>query len=327
MSTIKTVYAGLKLKNPIIVASSGLTDSAAKNKKLEEAGAAAVVLKSLFEEQILHEVKAMDHQQAGYYDGIDYLEQYVRNHHLGEYLQLIASTKEVCTIPVIASISCYQGEGWTEFAQEIEKAGADALEVNTMALQTETDYSYGSYEKRQVEIVDMLRQKVKLPIIVKLGENLTNPVALVQQLYAHGVSAVVLFNRLYQPDIDIEHVKQCAGGVFTTQAALTSTLRWLGISSARVPQISYAASGGVHQPEDVVKTILAGASAVEVCSALYEQGPDFIQRSTGFLVQWLEDKGIASVEQARGRLNQKNVRDTSTFERAQFMRYFSSREA
>ena len=259
MSTIKTVYAGLKLKNPIIVASSGLTDSAAKNKKLEEAGAAAVVLKSLFEEQILHEVKAMDHQQAGYYDGIDYLEQYVRNHHLGEYLQLIASTKEVCTIPVIASISCYQGEGWTEFAQEIEKAGADALEVNTMALQTETDYSYGSYEKRQVEIVDMLRQKVKLPIIVKLGENLTNPVALVQQLYAHGVSAVVLFNRLYQPDIDIEHVKQCAGGVFTTQAALTSTLRWLGISSARVPQISYAASGGVHQPEDVVKTILFAA--------------------------------------------------------------------
>ena len=151
MTNIETTYAGLKLKNPIIVASSGLTDSAAKNQKMEKAGAGAIVLKSLFEEQILRETASMTKNYSGM-DGCDYLETYVRQHQLANYIKLIADTKKVCTIPVIASISCYDDAGWTEFAQQIEQAGADAIEVNMMALQTATDYAYGSFEKRAYPI-------------------------------------------------------------------------------------------------------------------------------------------------------------------------------
>lgn len=323
MTNIETTYAGLKLKNPIIVASSGLTDCAAKNQKLEEAGAGAIVLKSLFEEQILHETASLaEHSSA--MDGGDYLETYVRQHELGNYIKLITDTKKACTIPVIASISCYDEAGWTEFAQQIEQAGADAIEVNMMALQTGTDYVYGSFEQRHVEVLTRLKKDVSIPIIMKLGSNLTCPTALIHQLYAHGAAAVVLFNRLYQPDVDIDNMTQTSGMVFSHQSDLGNTLRWLGIASAQVPQLDMAASGGIHQPQDVVKAILAGAAAVEVCSAVYLQQNAFIGQCCTFLTEWLNGKGIASVSEAKGRLNQKNVKNNSTFERAQFMRYYSS---
>lgn len=325
MTNIETTYAGLKLKNPIIVASSGLTDSAAKNQKMEKAGAGAIVLKSLFEEQILHETASMSKHYSGM-DGCDYLETYVRQNQLANYIKLIADTKKVCTIPVIASISCYDDAGWTEFAQQIEQAGADAIEVNMMALQTGTDYTYGSFEKRHIEVLTQLKKVVGLPVIIKLGSNLTCPPALIHQLFAHGAAAVVLFNRLYQPDIDIDTMAQTSGMVFSQQSDLGNTLRWLGIASAQIPQLDMAASGGIHEPQDVVKAILAGATAVEICSAIYLQGETFIAQCTEFLTEWLQGKGIPTIAEAKGRLNQKNVSDNSTFERAQFMRYYSSHE-
>ena len=156
MTNIETTYAGLKLKNPIIVASSGLTDSAAKNQKMEKAGAGAIVLKSLFEEQILRETASMTKNYSGM-DGCDYLETYVRQHQLANYIKLIADTKKVCTIPVIASISCYDDAGWTEFAQQIEQAGADAIEVNMMALQTATFNRYSRFDKPLHQIVVCFR--------------------------------------------------------------------------------------------------------------------------------------------------------------------------
>lgn len=324
MANIETNYAGLKLKNPIIVASSGLTDCPKKNRELEEAGAGAIVLKSLFEEQILHETASMASDSA-VMDGADYLQTYVRQHQLSNYIKLIEESKKACTIPIIASISCYDNSGWTEFAQEIEKAGADAIEVNMMALQTGIDYAYGSFEQRHIEVLTQLKKAVSLPIIMKLGSNLTCPTALIHQLYANGAAAVVLFNRLYQPDIDIETMTQTSGAVFSNGSELGNTLRWLGIASAQVPQLDLAASGGIHEPQDVVKAILAGATAVEVCSAIYQQYAAFIGQCTSFLQEWLDSKCIASAAEAKGRLNQKNVRNTSTFERAQFMRYYSSK--
>lgn len=213
MATLETTFAGLKLKNPIIISSSGLTDSAAKNQKLYEAGAGAIVLKSLFEEQIMMEADWLGDPNM-YPEGSDYLVGYIREHKLGEYLNLIKETKKVCDIPVIASINCYQDADWIEFARKIEEAGADALEVNILALQTDIQYAYGSFEQRHIDILSHIRKTVNIPVIMKLGDNLTNPIALIDQLYANGAAAVVMFNRFYQPDIDIEKMAQSAGSVF-----------------------------------------------------------------------------------------------------------------
>ena len=184
MATLETTFAGLKLKNPIIVSSSGLTDSAAKNQKLSEAGAGAIVLKSLFEEQIMMEADWMGDPNM-YPEGSDYLVGYIREHKLGEYLNLIKESKKVCNIPIIASINCYQNADWVEFAAKIEEAGADALEINILALQTDVQYAYGSFEQRHIDILSHIKKTVKIPVIMKLGDNLTNPIALIDLSLIH----------------------------------------------------------------------------------------------------------------------------------------------
>ena len=290
MTTLETTYAGLKLRNPIIVGSSGLTNSADKNRRLYEAGAGAVVLKSLFEEQILMDADSLSNPQMAP-EGSDYLLNYVRMHKLGEYLELIRETKKACPIPVIASINCYDDSNWVDFARQIEEAGADALEINILALQTEIDYKPG-----------------------------------MEQLKANGAAAVILFNCFYQPDIDIEKMEQTSGPVFSQPEDFSNALRWVGIASAAVRQLDIAASGGVHTPEAVVKAILAGASAVEVCSAIYTKGPAVIGEFTQFLGKWMERKGMESVQSFRGRLNAGSPDKVNTFERTQFLKYYSSKE-
>ena len=323
MATLETTFAGLKLKNPIIVSSSGLTDSASKNQKLCEAGAGAIVLKSLFEEQIMMEADWMGDANM-YPEGSDYLVGYIREHKLGEYLNLIKESKQVCNIPIIASINCYQDADWINFAKKIEEAGADALEINILALQTEVLYNYGAFEQRHIEILQHIKKTVSIPVIMKLGDNLTNPIALIDQLYANGAAAVVLFNRFYQPDIDIEKLAQTTGSVFSHESDQGKTLRWIGIASAAVKQMDYAASGGVHSAEGIVKAILSGASAIEMCSAIYQQGPAIISEYLNFLNQWMNRKGMESINQFKGMLNIQDLKGVNTFERTQFLKYFSS---
>ena len=195
MTDLKTTFAGLSLRNPIIISSSGLTNSVGKNKKLAEDGAGAIVLKSLFEEQIMLEADQLK-DPAFYPEASDYLEEYIREHKLSEYLTLIKESKKVCPIPIIASINCYTDSEWIDFAKMIEEAGADALEINILALQSEVQYTYGSFEQRHIDILRHIKKTIKIPVIMKLGDNLTNPVALIDQLYANGAAAVVLFNRL-----------------------------------------------------------------------------------------------------------------------------------
>lgn len=325
MATLETTFAGLKLKNPIIVSSSGLTDSAAKNRKLSEAGAGAIVLKSLFEEQIMMEADWQGDPNM-YPEGSDYLVGYIREHKLGEYLTLIKESKKECSIPVIASINCYQNADWVDFASKIEEAGADALEINILALQTDAEYTYGSFEQRHIDILSHIKKTVKIPLIMKLGDNLTNPIALVNQLYANGAAAVVMFNRFYQPDINIEKITQVPGNVFSNEADLSKSLRWVGIASATVSNLDYAVSGGIHSPEGVVKAILAGASAVEVCSALYQNSASVIGEYTQFLNLWMDRKGMTNINQFKGMLNTKDLKGINIFERTQFLKYFSSRQ-
>lgn len=324
-TTLETTFAGLKLRNPIIVSSSGLTDNAAKNRKLDEAGAGAIVLKSLFEEQIMMEVDHLD-DMSMYPEGSEYLAAYVRQHKLNEYLNLIKESKQACSIPVIASINCYSDDHWIDFARQIEAAGADALEINILALQADTQYTYGSFEQRHIDILRHVKGTVGIPVIMKLGDNLTNPVALIDQLQANGAAAVVLFNRFYQPDIDIDRMVQTTGPVLGNGSELPHVLRWIGIASAAVSRTDYAASGGIHQPEDVVKALLAGASAVEVCSAIYRQTAAVIGKYNDFLTQWMESKGMDSIGQFKGRLNLSDPKGVNTFERTQFLKYFATHE-
>lgn len=325
MATLKTTFAGLELRNPIIVSSSGLTDSTEKNQKFYEAGVGAIVLKSLFEEQIMMEADWLGDPNM-YPEGSDYLVEYVRQHKLSEYLELIKETKKVCPIPVIASINCYQDAEWVGFAQQMEAAGADAIEINILALQTDVQYNYGSFEQRHIDILSHIKKTVRIPIIMKLGDNLTNPIALIDQLYANGAAAVVLFNRFYQPDIDIEKMKQISGNVFSTGADLVKSLRWIGIASAAVNKLDYAASGGIHSPEGIVKAILAGASAVEICSAFYQNSYALVAEYTRFLNLWMDRKGMETISQFKGMLNVSDLNGVNTFERTQFMKYFSSRK-
>lgn len=325
MATLETTFAGLKLKNPIIISSSGLTDSATKNQKLCEAGAGAIVLKSLFEEQIMREADWLGDPNM-YPEGSDYLVGYVREHKIGEYITLIKESKKVCNIPIIASINCYQDADWIEFATKIEEAGADALEINILALQTDINYVYGSFEQRHIDILSHIKKIVKIPVIMKLGDNLTNPIALIDQLYANGAAAVVMFNRFYQPDINIEKMTQISGNVFSNESNLANVLRWIGIASANVKKMDYAASGGIHSPEGVVKAILAGASAVEICSALYQSSYFIIEEYLRFLNLWMDRKGMETINQFKGILNVNDPKGVNTFERTQFLKYFSSRE-
>lgn len=322
MKTLETTFAGLKLKNPIIVSSSSLTDSAEKNKRLCDAGAGAIVLKSLFEEQIHLEVDDMEDFDPFVVGGND-LSEYMRHHKLEEYFELIRDTKKVVDIPVIASINAFGMGNWIEFAQKIEKAGADALEINILALQTSQDYQYGQFESKHVSILKLIKKTVSIPVIMKLGDNFTNPVALIHQLRAHGADGVVLFNRFYPTDIDIDKVVQCAGKAFTTEADLSKPLRWTGIASAAISNYSFAISGGVHKAADVVKSILAGASAVEVCSAIYLKGNGIIKEMTDGLMEWMDTHTMDDISMFKGMLNMHDRNEgINTFERTQFLKYY-----
>ncbi len=325
MAQLKTTFAGLALKNPIVISSSGLTDSAEKIKQLEEAGAAAVVLKSVFEEQI--NAKAGTLQGYGSPEADDYLNTYVRSHVLNEHISLIEQAKKACTIPVIASINCYDDNEWTDFAKLMEKAGADALEINILALQTEKEYIPGSFEQRHLNILRHVKKEVRIPVIMKLGNNFTNPVALIDQLYANGADAVVLFNRFYQPDIDIDTLTIGNTQVMSCPNELADRLRWTAIASAAVPQLDYAVSGGVHDGKSLVKAILAGACATEICTAIYRHGNQIIQSMLDELTQWMDSKGFDHPAQFKGKLNARAVGTVNPFERTQFMKYYSDHKA
>ena len=324
MKTLETNFAGLKLKNPFIVSSSNLTNSAEKNKKWENAGVGAVVLKSLFEEEIEAEADWMN--EGTHAEELDYLQTYHRAHRLEEYLRLIKETKAVCTIPVIASINCYQLTGWTDFAKQIEEAGADAIELNIMSVCSELDYEYGAYERLHIEIVKRIRRVVSLPVIVKLGRNLTNPMPLIHQLYANGVAGVVLFNRMAAPDFNIETLKLANAEALGYPSDLYESLRWIGLASERVPNMSYAVSGGVTDGASLVKALLAGATAVEVCSALYRHGAPQVQEMLSLLSEWMVQHNYTKVSEFKGLMNAEKMGSASAFARSQFFKQFGKYE-
>jgi Dihydroorotate dehydrogenase len=325
MIDISTEYAGLKLQNPIIVSSSGLTSNAVRNKELEKAGAGAIVLKSLFEEQIKMQSASLM-QDSDFPEASDYIHGYVKANQLNTYIELIKKSKELCTIPIIASINCYKSDRWTEFAYQIQQAGADAIELNVFSLETDLVYENDKLRHNYVSILRKIKEVVSIPVIIKLGKYVDNLPALVHALKHNGADAVTLFNRFYQPDIDINSMQIVSGNVFSSHADLSDTLRWTAIISGKVPGIDIASSTGVHDWEDVIKCLLAGATAVQMCSSIYNQGSEVISQTTTCLEEWMQQTQYRSLDEFRGKLSFANIADPTMYERSQFMKYFSNRD-
>lgn len=322
MSDLSTQYAGLKLKSPIIIGSSVLTDTVDKNKAWEKAGCGAIVLRSLFEEQIENESKKLL-EGSDYPDAYDLIRNYVKGNKVMDYLNLITDSKNHCSIPVIASINCYTDGGWIEFATRIESAGADALELNISAIVSNPLTNPMESAEKYISIVKRIRETVKIPIIVKSSKLFNNIPWLVNQLKNNGADAVVLFNKLFQPDINIDSLKITSASIFSSPGDLSDTLRWLALTALNVPGIDLAASTGVHGWKDVIKCLLVGASAVQMVSVPYQDKegkliPDAIRQ----IEKWMDSKGFKDINAFRGKLNEDPTIDTTTFERAQFMKYF-----
>lgn len=321
MLTLETNFAGLHLKNPLIAASSGLTNSLKKIQELEEAGIGAIVLKSLFEEQIENHSGQLS-QMTDYPEASDYINAYVEMNHMGKYLDLIRSAKAECSIPIVASINCYKQSRWIEFARSIQDAGADALELNLFLLNA-GDYGDTWLEESYVNIVRELKKFLTIPVVIKMAKNISNLPGLVARLKSLGAGGVVLFNRFYQPDIDINKMEIISGPVFSSPSDFSDTLRWTAIVAGRVPEFDIACSYGVHSWEDVIKGILAGAGGIQLCSMLYEEGPSAVTNILTCMEEWMEQNNYDNITQYRGKLSYANVKNPSLYERVQFMKYFS----
>ena len=320
MSQLKTTYLGLTLKNPIIVGSSGLTSSIEKIKKIEEKGAGAIVLKSIFEEQIKHEAGNLANG-AHTPEALDYLNYYVKNNSVQEYLDLIKKAKQEVKIPVIASINCISAKEWVDFAKQIENAGADALEINVFVLPNDRNANADKYENIYFELAEKLKSTVKIPFAFKLSSYFTNLVGFVQKL---NVPGVVLFNRFYAPDIDIDNLKFTAAEVFSSPSDIRNSLRWVGIISSKVTKTDIAASTGIHDGKAAVKQLLAGAKVVQVCSSLYKNGIDHLGTIIKDIETWMNKHGYKSIDEFRGKMSYDKIDDPLIYERSQFMKYFSS---
>lgn len=323
MSNISVKYLGLELKSPVIVSSSGLTSNVESIRKMEQNGAGAVVLKSLFEEQIINEAYCVSSENQ-VPEMESYINNYIKENNVQDYTNLIRAAKAVCSIPIIASISCLDGGEWVSFAKEIEAAGADALELNVFYMPQSKDQKPSEIEEQYLDTVANLVQAVSLPVSVKIPNRFTNPLNIVAELYYRGVMGVVMFNRFYEPDIDIVNMKMGASEIYSTSAEIHAPMRWIGLASAEVKTISYAASTGVHTGEDAVKMLLVGADAVQICSTVYKNGPAVIGKINGYIRDFLKHNGFDNLDPVIGKLNAGNTDHGYVYERAQFMKYFSN---
>jgi dihydroorotate dehydrogenase (fumarate) len=326
MVKLDTTFLGIKLKNPLIAASSGLTNSFNKIRELEEAGIGAVVLKSIFEEQIRNQVESLisrDPINISYPEAEDYIRNYLRNNSITRHLKLLEELKKQSGIPVIASVNCISAEEWTTFSHDFQEAGADALELNIFSIPVNRNMKQGTTEQLYYEILSKVVAKVKIPVSVKLSSHLNNIVGMADKLRVNGASGVVLFNRFYEPDINLEKLELTGSDVLSSSTDYRKTLRWVGLVSSLVPGFDIAASTGIHCGNTVVKMILAGAKVTQLCSTLYLNGPEVINQIINDLKRFMEKWNFRNPDDFRGRLSYKNIPNPMMYERVQFMKYYS----
>ena len=328
MTNLTTTYLGLKLKNPIIAASSGLTNSIEDIKEFEQKGAAAIVLKSIFEEEIRREFeKDMNSMQMDsflYPETMDYYDNFTEDDSLTNYLKLIRDAKQAVSIPIIASINCVSAEKWPYYAETLQDAGADALELNIFVMPTDFSKTSKENEKVYFDVIKEIKKYVKIPVSLKISYYSSNLGSFIQRLSNTDVDGLVLFNRFYSPDIDINNMDILSTNVTSTPSELPISLRWIGIMHNRVG-CDLAASTGIHDGSALIKQLLAGANAVQIASAFYKNGKGIIEKMISDLTQWMEDKGFEKLDDFRGKLSQDKSQNPAAYERMQFMKYFSGK--
>jgi dihydroorotate dehydrogenase (fumarate) len=336
---LSTTYMGLDLKSPIIAGSSGMTSSVDKVKTLEANGAGAVVLKSIFEEEVSNEYadfmkkakqkfgdpKYFDYE--GQRSPIEYYDYVIREENLQKYIALLESCKKAVSIPVMASINCFfYSVEWLSYAVNLEQAGADALELNMFFPPTDFKHTREEKETLYFEITEKVTKAVSIPVALKISPYFTDLGPMIQRLSKTGIHGIVLFNRFFSPDFDIDKMTVKPSFVFSTPAELSLSLRWVAVMANKV-DCSLAASTGVHDSPAVIKQLLAGADAVQVASCLYKNGPSYIETLLDGLRQWMKKKNFSDLDDFKGRLSQEQSTDPAIYERAQFMRYFGGKES
>ncbi len=344
MINLQTSYLGLKLKNPLIAGSCGLTNSLQNIRELEDKGAGAVVIKSLFEEQInvdtakkisseKDEVRTFTRASDRlfgrriyeYDEAYSYIYDFAKKETLDKYLSFLAETKKAVNIPVIASINCVSNQDWHSFAKKIQQAGADALELNIYILPSDFRRTTDDNEKVYHEIIKEVRNYVTIPIAVKTGYYFSALAQSLQKLSESGIKGLVLFNRPYNTDIDIETMNLSHGNIYSLATEYNHTLRWISILSGRI-KCDLSAATGIHNYETVVKQLLAGANTVQLVSVLYKEGfkviPEILKKMTG----WMQRHNFETIDSFRGRLKMENLENPAAIERVQFMKLYSGIE-
>jgi dihydroorotate dehydrogenase (fumarate) len=321
---LSTSYLGLKLKNPLVPSASPLSRTLDGIKRMEDAGASAIVMYSLFEEQIHHEAAELDHYLSygtqSFAEALSYFPE-TKEYNLGpdEYIEHIRKAKEAVDIPIIGSLNGISTGGWIQYAKKIQDAGANALELNVYYIPTDPKLSGAAVEQRYLDVLKAVKSTVTIPVAMKLSPYFSSMAHMATQLDAAGADGLVMFNRFYQPDLDIEQLEVVPNVTLSTSQAIRLPLRWVAVLYGRV-KASLAATSGVHSAQDVVKLLMAGADVTQLCSSLLLHGPGRIAEILQELDRWLLEHEYTSVKQMRGSMSQKSVADPSAFERANYMK-------
>ncbi|MGD1807044.1 dihydroorotate dehydrogenase-like protein [Dapis sp. BLCC M126] len=328
---ITTNYLGLQLRSPIVVgAAAPLTEDLDNLKRMEDAGAAAVVLHSLFEEQLRQEKLELHHHleygTESFAEALTYFpEPEIFHVDTSEYLNHISEAKKMVNIPIIASLNGSTIGGWTNYAKELETAGADALELNIYNIPTNMDMTGEQVEQNYINILQAVKSQVNIPVAVKLSPFFSNMANMSKKLVEAGANGLVLFNRFYQPDINIEELEVVTNVLLSTPQAMRLPMRWIAILYGRL-EVDFAATSGVQKGQDVIKMIMAGANVTQVVGALLRHGINQIKVIETDMIKWMEENEYESIAQMRGSMSQINCPDQSAFERAQYMKAIQSHQ-
>lgn len=328
MTDLSTTYLGLNLKNPLVASASPLSKKIDSAKKLEEAGIAAIVMYSLFEEQIIHESLELDHAlnqgSESFAEALSYLpDGGLYGISPEKYLNQVAGLKKALSIPVIGSLNGVSKGGWTNYARRIEEAGADSLELNMYYIATDPDMTSSDIEATQVELVAEVKSAIKIPLAVKLSPFVTSIPHFVKRLVEAGADGMVLFNRFYQPDFDLDELEIIHSLDLSTSADMRLPLRWISILHGKV-NADFALTSGVHTHKDVLKAMMAGAKVAMMASNLLHNGEQAIGQILNELEEWMKEREYESIRQMQGSMSQQSVKEPAAFERANYMKVLNS---
>lgn len=318
---LKTRYMGLELKNPIIVSSSKLTSTIDNIRKCADQGAGAIVLKSLFEEQLMADAdKLMDRDEKYFWypEAVDFINTHSKDYGVKQYLELLQEAKKYTTIPIFASINCTTPNEWPKFAKTLEEAGADGIELNISIIPMNGEISSLKVEDTYIEIIKEVKKYTSLPISVKFGPLFTNPVNIIQRMDEAGADGLVIFNRFYRPDIDIDSESLVHNNILSGPEEMTQSLRWVSLLSDKV-NCDVAANTGIHDATGMIKQLLGGADAVQICSTLYSNGISYIDTMLQDLKEWMEKQDYTSINDFKGKIARDNEH-AAAFARVQFMK-------